>query len=374
MSKLKNKKVVIIADWLTNQGGAEQVVAAMSELFPESPIYTSVYTKGSVPVLDGKDIRGTWLQKLPLKLRKKHQFLLPFLPGAFERLDLSNFDVILSSSSAFSKSVRKKKKEQIHFCYCHTPTRYLYNARQEYLETYPLPWWLRPFKVFLPKLLDYLTKKDQKAAQNVDYFISNSDYIGQRIDTYYKQDSQTIYPCIEADRLLNSQRKRDDYFLAVGRFIPYKRFDLLVETFVKNGLPLKLGGTGPEMDRCKGLARGARNIEFLGFVPTEDLPNLYAGARAFLFPAEEDFGLTPVEAMCAGVPVVAYGKGGAIESVTPDTGIFFGEQSIESLQKSIDNFILNEQKFSSKKIKERGAQFDVKIFQENLIQFMEKNI
>ena len=377
MAKLESKKIVIVADWLTNRGGAEQVVAAMADLFPKSPIYTSVYTKGAIPNLEGKDIRGTWLQKLPLKLRRKHQFLLPFLPGAFEHLDLSEFDIILSSSSAFAKSVRKTRKDQLHFCYCHTPTRYLYHAREEYVNTYPLPWWLRPFRGMLPRLLDYLTEKDLEAARSVDYFISNSDYVGKRIKKYYHRDSTTIYPCTEISQISKKYsfpERNGEYFLAIGRFIPYKRFDLLVETFKKNRLPLKLGGIGPELERCRAMAKGAKNIEFLGFVEEKKLPSLYARARCFLFPAEEDFGLTPVEAMSFGVPVIAYDKGGATESVTKETGIFFDQQTPESLQRGIDQFLSIEQNFDSEKIRQRAEVFSVKNFQENLKRFIESKL
>lgn len=381
MSKLKNKRVAIVADWLTNQGGAEQVVAAMAATFPAAPIYTSVYTPGAIPALDDREVRTTWLQKLPEKLRRKHQFLLPWLPGAFARLDLSEFDIIISSSSAFAKNVRKTRKDQIHICYCHTPTRYLYHAREEYLTQYPLPWWLKPFKFVLPWLLDRLTIKDQLGAKGVDYFISNSHFIADRIQQFYGRAATTIYPCIDVSKFGSGDQQElveevsgsTRPFLALGRFIPYKRFDLLVETFAQNGLPLKLGGVGPELERCKKLAaeHHAHNIEFVGFVPYKDLPALYAGARAFLFPAEEDFGLTPVEAMASGVGVIAYGQGGALESVTSETGLFFEAQTPRSLQSCLDKFIDQEQKFDSKKIIIHAQKFSVENFQAQLKDFVE---
>ncbi len=374
---LKDKKVVIIADWLTNQGGAEQVIVALAEMFPKALIYTSVYSSGAIPALKKYEdrIRTTWLQKLPFIFRKKHQFLLPFFPGAFAALDLSEADIIISSSSAFAKCVKKSRDNQIHICYCHSPTRYLYHARDEYIDSYPLPWWAKPAKWVLPFILNFVTPKDLAAAKAIDYFISNSDFIGQRIKKYYDRESTTIYPCTDIEKFLKSKPPREKtYFLALGRFIPYKKFDLLIETFKKNGLPLKLAGIGPELKRCKALAEGVDNIEFLGFVADKELPDLYAGARGFVFPAEEDFGLTPVEAMAAGVPVIGYGKGGVTESVTSDTGLFFTSQTPKSLQKALDKFIKIEQKFSSKKIKRRAEKFSVKNFQTNLIQFLEKHI
>jgi len=370
---LKDKKVCIVADWLTNQGGAERVIVAMHRLFPDAPIYTSVYNPGSVPDLINAEIRTSWLQRLPMKLRKKHQFLLPFFPQAFAHLDLSEYDVIISSCSAFSKSVKKSRQDQVHICYCHTPTRYLYHAREEYLTKYPLPKWLKALSFVFPALLNYLTKKDQAAAQAVDHFISNSDFVGARIKKFYNRDSKTIYPCTDLKPFLNIHTpvhrsfSEGGYYLALGRFIPYKNFDLLVKTFVKNGLPLKLGGIGPELARCKQLAGGAKNIEFLEFVDYEDLPMLYAGAKAFLFPAEEDFGLTPVEAMATGTPVIALGKGGALESVNKDSGLFFDEPNVDSLQTALNQ--LDQLKFEPQKIKNRAIEFDEKMFQNALREF-----
>ncbi len=380
---LSGKKICIIADWLTNQGGAERVIVAMHRLFPGAPIYTSVHNPGSVPDLANADIRTSWLQRLPAKLRRKHQFLLPFFPQAFASLDLSEFDVIISSSSAFSKSIKKTRTDQIHICYCHSPTRYLYHAKDDYIKNYPLPWWLKPAKVVFPLLIAYLTQKDQQAAKAVDHFISNSDYIDKRIQKYYGRTATTIHPCIDTTpfETTNYQQLTKNYYLALGRFIPYKNFDLLVKTFVKNGLPLKLGGVGPELEKCKKLANGAKNIEFLGFVDYADLADLYAGAKAFLFPAEEDFGLTPVEAMAAGTPVIALGKGGALESVTEDAGLFFDEPTVRSLQSAIDEFENYEpprqgagKKFSSENVRARATQFDQKIFQEKLGKFVDEKL
>jgi len=369
---LQGKKVCIIADWLTNQGGAERVIVAMHRMFPEAPIYTSVYNEGSVPDLLKADIRTSWLQRLPKKLRKKHQFLLPFFPHAFASLNLSEYDIILSSCSAFSKSIKKLRPDQVHICYCHTPTRYLYHAREDYINNYPLPSWMKPLKFIFPVLIKYLTKKDQQAAKAVDHFVSNSNFVGQRIQKFYQRKSKTIYPCVDIAPFADTKYQIPDtkYYFALGRFIPYKNFDLLVRTFVKNGLPLKLGGVGPELEKCKNLAKGHANIEFLEFVDYEDLPNLYAGAKAFLFPAEEDFGLTPVEAMAAGTPVIALGKGGALESVDDSSGVFFAEPTVESLQKTIDSLENNEQKFSSSEIKKRAQQFDEKVFQNHLNNFI----
>ncbi len=250
--------------------------------------------------------------------------------------------------------------------------RFLYHAREEYEKDFPLPWWARPFRIFLPGLLNRLTKIDQKAAQSVDYWLANSDFVGKRISEFYHVESKTIYPGVETALFTQAAEttSKQDYFLAVGRFIPYKKFDLLVETFVKNGLTLKLAGRGPELERCKRLADGAKNIEFLGFVPDADLPVLYAGARAFLFPAEEDFGLTPIESMSAGTPVIYYAQGGAVESVG-QWGISFDAQTVDSLQQSLNQFLDREQDLEITEIIERGNAFDEQWFRKKIKSFLE---
>jgi len=370
--KSEGKRVAIVADWLTSRGGAERVIFSLAKLFPDAVIFTSVYDSLKFPELGKREVRTTWLQKLPAFIRNKHQFLLPFYPAAFKKLDLSEFDIIItSSSSGFSKCVQKTSMKQVHICYCHTPVRFLYHAREEYVKRFPLPWWGTPIRFILPLLLHWLTKVDQRAAKMVDHWISNSDFVGKRIEEFYEERAKTLYPGVETEEfaLAGQMSVKRDYFLAVGRFIPYKKFDLLIETFTKNKLPLKLAGRGPEWERCKELARDAKNIEFLGFVPDEDLASLYAGAKAFLFPAEEDFGLTPVEAMSAGTPVIYYAKGGATESVGK-WGTPFDTQTPKSLQKAIDAFLKTENSINRDEIVERGTSFDEKNFRKKMAEFL----
>lgn len=370
--KFEEKRVAIVADWLTSRGGAERVLFSFAKLFPRAVLFTSVYDQAQFPELQGREVRTTWLQKLPLFLRKKHQFLLPLFPHAFKKLNLSEFDLIItSSSSGFSKCVQKTRQDQTHICYCHTPVRFLYHAKEEYIQGFPLPWWANPIRFVLPTLLRHLTKIDQRAAKEVDYWIANSDFVGKRIAKFYNAKSTTLYPGVETKSFENAgkQRMERKYFLAVGRFIPYKKFDLLIKTFTKNKLPLKLAGRGPEFEKCKALAQNAQNIEFLGFVSDEDLANVYAKARAFLFPAEEDFGLTPIESMAAGTPVIYYNKGGATESVGK-WGIPFDEQSPKSLQKGIDMFLKTEKTIERGKIQERGISFDERNFRKKFAEFL----
>jgi len=368
-------KIALITDWLTSRGGMEHVNIAIAKLFPEAVIFTSVYKPDNFPELKDREVRTTFLQKLPKELRHRHQLLLPLFPKAFEKLDLSEFDLIISSSSSgFSKCVKKTRPEQKHICYCHTPVRFLYHARKEYLTEYPMPFFIKPFKFLLPALLNFLEKKDQLAIKGVDHFVSNSNFVGERIKKYYDRTAKTIYPCVDTDPFVRAGKnsEKGDYFLAVGRFIPYKKFDLLIKTFAQNKLSLKLVGKGPELEKCQKLAQKlkATNIEFLGFVERGELPSLFANARAFLFPAEEDFGLTPVEAMASGTPVIYLNKGGAKESVVRNCGISFEKQTTESIQKGIEDFLKKENSFDKKELSKRGQDFDEKVFQKNLLEFV----
>lgn len=366
-------KVAVVADWLTNRGGAEHVVEAMAEAFPQATVYTSVFAPEHFPALKNR-VETTCLQGLPRAMRRKHQWLLPFLPFAFRGLDLSEYDVVISSSSAFAKCVRITQNQR-HVCYCHTPTRYLYHAQEDYKKQYRVPVWMRPLKAILwGPLMRYLTWEDQRGARGVTQWLANSAYVAQRIQKYYSAEANVLYPCIDPAPFLATKRDPQGYFLAVGRFIPYKRFDLLIRTFAANGLPLKLAGIGPELEPLRTLATslGATNITFLGFVKREELPKLYAGAEAFLFPAEEDFGLTPVEAMSAGTPVLYYAKGGATESVAEGCGIGFDAQTVASLQAAIDTYNAQKESFHEDIIRARGAEFSTEIYIKKLREIVEQ--
>ncbi len=376
---LEGKKIAIVADWLTSRGGAEHVVIALSRLFPNADIFTSVYNPVLFSEFKNRVVHTSFLQKLPKSIRNKHQFLVPFFPRAFRSFDMSEYDVIISSSSSgFSKCVRKVRSRQIHICYCHTPVRFLYHARAEYIHDYPLPWWIRPARLILPFILYFLMKRDLEAVKFVDFFVANSDFVGKRINQYYHRDSVTIYPGVQTKPFVKAFENhstwsyKDSYFLAVGRFIPYKRFDLLVETFAKNGLPLKLGGIGPDLAKCQRRAEAlkADNIEFLGFVDYKKIPDLFAGARAFMFPVEEDFGLTPVEAMSAGVPIIYYNQGGARESVIKGMGVAFNTQTIQGLQRGIDDFLKHEKSFDRRTISLHGKSFDEIMFQKRFLDYV----
>jgi glycosyltransferase involved in cell wall biosynthesis len=406
--KNKTQKIALIFDWMDDAGGMEHVNLAMAETFPEADIFTSVYEPKKFPTLDPTRVRTTFLQYLPKKLRPKHQFLAPLMPLAFRLLNLKKYDLIISSTSSGYAQCITKQKKQTHICYCHCPVRYLYHAKADYEQNYPLPKYLHPFRFLLRFMFGYLRWEDQRGAQTVDHWIANSGFIAERIKKYYLNLSlrepqgtfhgieskvKVIYPGVKVNRFYcpkntesltqsekntaqqhKNHRKRDkaaQYFLALGRFIPYKKFDLLVETFAKNRLPLKLAGTGPELEKCKNLAKklGADNIEFLGFVPDKDLVALYRSARAFLFPAEEDFGLTPVEAMLCGIPVIYFDSGGATESVGK-MGAPFQTQTLVALDHAIEYFIHHEDQYEAAKIILHAKKFSEQRFKKALKVFV----
>jgi len=360
---MSGTKIAIVADWLTDAGGAEKVVMAMHKIFPDAPIFTSIYNDKNLPEFNEADVRTSFLQKWPMA-KRKHQWYLRWMPMAFEQFDLSDYDIVLSSSHSCAKGVITKP-ETMHVCYCHTPMRYVWDDCHRYIREYP---WPKAVKTIAPYVLHQIRLWDRLAAERVDYFISNSDYIGDRIRKYYKKDSKTIYPPVDTDGFYTS-KDTSNFYLAVGRLIPYKRFDIIVEAFNHLGLPLKIAGNGPEVGRLKRMAKD--NIEFLGYVKDEQLRELYAKCKAFVFPQIEDFGIAPVEAMASGRPVIAYGEGGALETIKDGiSGIFFKTQTAEALIRAVQKF--NERRFDGFKVKESVADFSQKRFEKELLSFIEK--
>ena len=323
-------KVAIVHDWLVSYAGADRVVDCMHHVFPDAPIYTLVYDKDKMPAwFRDYDIRTTWIQKLPFatKLYKK---LLPLMPGAFEALDLSEYDLVLSSSSSCSKGVITRP-DAVHICYCHTPIRYVWDFYYTYrANANPL------VRAVMPGQMHKLRQWDKCAADRVDYFIANSRYIAQRIKKYYRRDSDVIYPCVHINQSPFVQK--EDFYLVVGRFTWYKRIDLAVAACTKLGRRLVVIGAGDEESRLRAIA--GPTVEFKGGgLSDEEVRDYYLRAKAFLFPGEEDFGITPVEAQSAGTPVLAYGRGGACETVEDGrTGLLFHAQTVDSLAECIEKF------------------------------------
>src|SRR5216684_6429829 len=357
-------KVALVHDYLNQMGGAERVVMALHEIYPDAPIYTSIYDPKLVdPAFRKMDIRTSFMQKFPM-VTKHHQPYLPFYPFAMESLDLRGYDLVLSSSSAFGKGVITRP-ETVHICYCHTPMRWCWNYR-EYVEREQLGSIARHV---LPFLITGLRMWDQVSAMRVDHFIANSPVVAERIQKYYRRDAVVIPPPVEVSRFsFDPDIEVEDYFLIISRLIPYKRIDLAIEACNRLRLPLVIIGDGRDLERLKRLA--GPTIRFLGRLSDQEVLHYYARCRALLFPGEEDFGITPLEAQACGRPVIAYGSGGALASVIDGiTGTFFHEPTVESLTNVLALF--NERWYDPQAIRNHALEFDMPRFHRRILQYIE---
>ena len=359
----KNLKVAIVCDWLTNFAGAEKVIYKLHQMFPHAPIYTSVFNAKKMKGFENAVVHTSFIQKFP-KAKEKHQWYLKFYPLAFESFDLSQYDIVISSCHSCSKGIITKP-ETMHVSYCHSPMRYAWDNSHEYIRTYKMPWII---KRFIPKMIHKLRMWDRLAADRVDHFLTNSNYVKKRIKKYYQRTSDVIYPMVNVKDYYISNSKDKDYYLAVGRFTPYKRFDLIVDAFNELPYKLKIVGTGTQEKELKAKARS--NIEFMGFTPDDKLKDLYANAKGLIFPQVEDFGITPLESMSSGRPVVAYRAGGALETVVEgETGVFFDEQNVAQLKAGIEK--CENTVWDSKKIRKHAMKFDEKVFEKEVMEFLE---
>lgn len=368
--KIINKKVAIICDWIKDWWGAELVLSHIMECFPQADIFTSVFYQESNPLFKGRKIETSFIQYIPI-LWKSHKLALTLRPQAFEGFDLSSYDIVISSSSAESKGVITKP-DCIHICYCHTPTRYFWSHYKEYLEMMEFgvlnPLW----KWLMPKLIKGLRRWDFLAAQRPDYYIANSYNTQSRIEKYYKRDADVIHPAIDTSQFPLTEKK-EDYYLAVGRCIPYKKFDLLVDAFNANGKKLIIA-TNTDNTLYRNLKKISNdNIQWELSLPREEIIKLYSKAKAFVFPPEEDFWLVPVEAQACGTPVIAYGVWGALETVKDgETGIFFESQTPESLNLAIEKF--ETLSFDHKQIRKHAEIFDKTLFQNRLLRYVKERL
>lgn len=358
-------KIALVHDHLAQDGGAENVVRAFCEIWPEAPVYVVVYNpQRAHAFFQQKDVRTSFLQRWPWGVRK-YQWFFPFMPAAVENFDFSQFDVVFSSSSSFAKGV-VTRPTTLHITYCHTPTRFLWSDTHSYVEELSTN---RLLKKILPFFLSHIRLWDRIASERADYFIANSRTVQQRIQKYYHRDSTVIYPFVDVENfhVASAERVRD-YFLAGGRIVPYKRFDLLVTAFNKLGKPLKIYGDGPAL---AGLRRQARaNIEFLGRVSNAKLRQLYSECAAFLNPQEEDFGITMLEAMAAGRPVIAYGVGGAREIIEHGkTGILIDYQRWEDFVDALLRF--DPGAYDPQAIRQQALTFSAEQFKTNIRSFVE---
>lgn len=356
-------KFALVHDWLNQVGGAEDVLDTLVKLYPDAPLYTSIYAPDLMPAhYRDWDIRTLWLDRMP-GIHNRHQPYLPLYPMAWGGLDLSAYDVVLSNKSGFCHGFQHSE-DTLHICYCLAPTRYVWQL-ESYIAREGLG---KPVQAALRPVVAALKRWDYAAAGRVQHFIAISTEIQERIKTYYGRESVIIYPPVDTSRFQPSPTV-EDYFLIVSRLIPYKRIDLAVQAATRLGLPLKIGGKGRDLERLQAMA--GPTVEFLGYVADSDLPDLMARCKAFLFPGLEDFGITPVQAQAAGRPVIAFGGGGALDTVIPGkTGEHFHEMTVDSLAEVMQNF--DGDAYDSAVIRAHAEQFDTSVFNQQITAYVEQ--
>jgi len=368
--QINNKKIAIVCDWIKDWWGAELVLEQFMEIFPDADIYTSVFYQDKNPIFEWRKVTTSFIQKIPF-FNKSHKLALKLRPQAFESFDLSEYDIVITSSSAESKWVITKP-ETLQITYCHTPTRYFWSHYHEYLNM--MEFWILNFlwKRLAPNMIHNLRQWDFIAAQRSDYLIANSINTQNRISKYYKRESEVIYPPVKISEF-NFVSKKQNYYLYVWRCIPYKKFDLIVDSFNKNWKEVILV-TNTENKLYRELkSKSNKNIIWKLNISREETTKLYENAKAFLFPPEEDFWIVPLEAMACWTPVIAYWKWWALETVVEwKTWIFFKKQNINSLNNSIKKFesII----FSTQDIRKHAEKFNTTIFQKNILNFIESKI
>ena len=363
----KDLKVALVHDWLVGRGGGERVLYDIHTLFPDAPIYTLVYDQDKAPEWCKEcDIRTTYIQKWP-GAKSHHKLLLSFMPKAWEALDLTEYDLVISCCASCCKGVITRP-DALHVCYSFSPTRYVWDLYYDYLENTNA---IKRF--FMKRMIHKVRLWDFQAAQRVDPFAADSNFVGSRIKKYYRRDFTTIYPGTRINEYPITEMP-DDYYLVVARFVRYKRVDLAIEAC--NQLKKKLvviGSGGEEEERLKKLA--GDTVEFLGRVSDEEMERYYSRAKAFLFPGIEDYGITPVEAMSAGVPVLAFGKGGALETVQDGkTGLYFHDQTVSGLVHCIEEFERNGVAYSRQQIHDYSLNFSDEIFKGNFTNFLKDKL
>lgn len=365
MFEVDNKKfkTAIVHDWFCNMGGADKVIEAFLEIMPDSPVYTSCYLEKSLtPRLKAADIKASFLQKHLNQRKDNHQNFLPFMPLAFENFDMNEYDIVLSSSSCCAKGVITRPGA-VHICYCHTPMRYAWEYFGEYTED------MKPLKRKIVGLvMNYMRIWDVISANRVDYFFANSQNVANRIWKHYRRKATVVYPAIETE-YFTPGNEDGDFYLCVSRLVKYKRVDLAIEACNQLQLPLVVFGQGAEYKRLKKMA--GPTIQLMGRQPDEMIRDYYRKCKAFIFPGEEDFGMTPLEAQACGRPVIAYGKGGALETVIDgETGVFFHEQTVESVIEGIKKLDSLEVKKSI--CRANAERFSEQAFKENLRKEIER--
>jgi glycosyltransferase involved in cell wall biosynthesis len=379
-------KIALVHDWLTGMRGGEKVLEVFCELFPHAHLYTLLHNKGSVSdIIENMDIRTSFIQKLPL-IKKKYRYLLPIFPTAIERFNLEGYDIVLSSSHCVAKGVITGPNT-LHVCYCFTPMRYIWDMYDEYFTKEKSSVITRRF---ISLVLSYLRKWDVASSRRVDRFVAISKYVAERIKKYYDRESDIIFPPVDCSyfNLGTSSvlpRCNGDFYLMVSPLAPNKRVDIAIKAFNKLSLPLKIIGTGQKEKKLEKMA--GKNVKLMGWQSDEVVRNHYAACKALIFPGLDDFGIVPLEAQACGKPVIAYGKGGALETVIPlnsnklnteggngksATGVFFYEHTPESLAQAVIHFESVKDLFSKIKIREHAESFDRAIFKERIKNYIDQ--
>lgn len=359
----KQPKIAIVHDYLVDRGGAERVVISLSKAFPSAPIYTSVYVPGKTfsYFSDKKIIYSKTLLFL-FRLFGSRERIFPAIMLYFRRLNLRKYDLIISSSSTFAIQVRHPK----HFCYCHTPARFIWRNTDYNLAKNPIK------QFFLNVISAPLRSIDWRAAAQVTCFIANSENIRRRIKSVYGRTAVVIHPAINCGDFSVSRSRKEDYFFILSRLKKYKNIDLAIKVFNELELPLLIAGQGSEANYLKSIAKN--NIIFLGKITEKQLRELYANCRAFIFPGEEDFGITPLEAQASGVPVIGYGRGGLLETVIDGkTGVFFDKPTVGALKRAVKTCIKKESSFKPDVIRKQAERFEEKVFIKKIKEILSEN-
>ncbi len=360
------QRVAIVHEWFTSMRGGEKCVEALCEIFPDATLFVLLHNKGSVsPTIERMPIQTSWIQHLPFAA-KHYRYYLPLFPLAASQFDLRGFDLVVSSHHCVAKGVHTDP-EALHLCYCHTPMRYIWDHFDEYFGPGRAGFLTR---MAMNLAVPFLRRWDIKTAKNPRAMIANSENVRRRIQNIYRRDAAVIYPPVDTTRNVSSE-KAEDFFLVVSALVPYKRVDLAIEACNQMSERLVIVGDGPEAKRLHTLA-GSRT-EFHGWVSEEDLTDFYSRCKAVIFPGEEDFGIVPVEAMAAGKPVIAFGKGGALETVLDapghQTGILFSEQTVDALIRAIKQF--STMHFDPVVLRSSAMKFEKSVFKKRMSEFIE---